>query len=278
MQAEIILGLDIGGTSIKYGIIQRQKIIEISERKTDAQDTESIIQTIYSIIHRAIENKIDAIGIGIPGFINEKTGIIEHANNIPAIKGINLVEQIKKEFNINVRINNDANCFALGEYHFGDYKNLSNVIGLTLGTGLGGGIIINNKLYSGLYGGAGEFGCIPYQGQIFEYFCSNNFFKAFYNQNGAEMYKSAIEGSTTAINGFYNFGLHLGNLINHILLAFAPEAIIIGGKISKAFDLFIPGVLENIKNYPVDFIRSKVKISKAVVDEPGILGAASLWF
>lgn len=277
MEIKTILGLDIGGTSIKSGIVQDKKLISTSEKKTNSKVTDSVIKTIYSIIREASKDKIDAIGIGIPGFINEKTGIIEHINNIPAFCGINLVEIIQKEFNMKVRINNDANCFALGEYHFGAYQKLNNVIGLTLGTGLGGGIIIDKKLYSGLYGGAGEFGCIPYQGQIFEYFCSNNFFKVFYNYDGKTMFNKASDGNRMALNCFYNFGLHLGNLMNQILLSFAPEAIIIGGKIANAFELFMPGIKHNLKNYPVDFIQNKVKISKAIVREPGIVGAASLW-
>lgn len=277
MKHPSILGIDIGGTSIKSGIVRDGKLLHINETKTSPENTGSMLESIFTVIDNALKFKINGIGIGIPGFMNEKTGVIEMINNIPALRGFNLSEKIKGKFNIRVKINNDANCFALGEYHFGNYNTMDNVIGITLGTGVGGGIIMNKKLYSGLCGGAGEFGCIPYQGEIFEYFCSNNFFKIFYNQNAHDLYNKARLGNEIALSGFYNFGLHLGNLINHILYFLAPEAIIIGGKISKAFNFFYPGVVSSLNNYPVDFIRKELKISQAIVEEPGIVGAASLW-
>jgi glucokinase len=278
METKTILGIDIGGTSIKYGIVQGRTLVEVKENKTNAFEVDSILESIYSIIHEALKSKIDAVGIGIPGFINGKTGIIELINNIPSLRGINLTEKIHKEFGLKAKINNDANCFTLGEYHFGSYKNLSNVIGITLGTGLGGGIIIHKKLYSGLHGGAGEFGCIPYLEKNFEYYCSSNFFKVFFDQSSYELYSKALNGDDIAKEGFYIFGMHLGALLNHLMFSFAPEAIIIGGKIAKAFDLFLPGVLTYTENYPVEFIKKEIQISMAEIEESGLVGAASLWF
>lgn len=278
MSSKVIMGIDFGGTTIKSGLLHKGKLVVISETETNSQQgSKAIIESLITSIKKIWIEDVSAIGIGIPGFINTNTNVIELSNNIPSLKGINLCEIIKNEFKVDVRINNDANCFTLGEYHFGYHKKFNNVIGLTLGTGLGGGIIIDKKIYSGLYSSAGEFGCIPYLDKNVEFYCSNNFFKVFYNKNGNELFSEATKGNQDAISAFHKFGLHLGNLINLLIFSFAPEAFIIGGKISNAFSYIYPGIIEKLNSFPVDLLRNKIVISNATVQDPGILGAASLW-
>ena len=160
------IGIDLGGTNIATGVIDKDfNIIGRGKRKTNApRPAEEIFKDMADAAIDAVKdaeiemNQIDSIGIGIPGSINKTTGNIEYSNNLKfnMVPAIELFTQHIKD--IPIFIDNDANCAALGESYAGAGKGLKNLVAITLGTGVGCGVIIDGKLVSGCGDSASEFG------------------------------------------------------------------------------------------------------------------------
>lgn len=163
------IGVDLGGTNIKIGIVSQDgKIISKTSVKTDAAGgPEQVISNIKKGVRELLENskyRIKGIGIGCPGVINVKKGTVENPPNLPGWKKVKLGSIIQKEFGYNVSVENDANAAAIGEMIFGAGKKFNSFIMVTLGTGVGGGIVFNRKIYRGEFGAAGEIGHISIDG------------------------------------------------------------------------------------------------------------------
>ena len=180
-------------------------------------------------------DRIPAIGIGVPGLVNAGEKMVYDVVYIPSWKEVPLQKWMQDRYQIPVFVDNDANCFALGEFYFGKGKGVNSMIGLTVGTGLGSGIIIDKKLYSGKNGGAGEFGMIDYLDHSCEYYASGQFFENVYKMNGEEVFKNAKEGNAIAIKMYEEMGTHLGNAIKMILYALDVELIVLGGSVRHAW-------------------------------------------
>ncbi len=157
------IGVDLGGTNIKIGIVSNQgKLIESTYFKTEAESgPKKVVANISKGIKEVLNKnkyKIQGIGIGCPGVVCTKKGIVENAPNLPGWKNIKLASIIKKELGYDVYVENDANAAAIGELIFGAGKRYSSFIMVTLGTGVGGGIVYNKKIFRGDFGAAGEIG------------------------------------------------------------------------------------------------------------------------
>ena len=139
---------------------------------------------------------------------------------------------MEERYQVPVVVNNDANCFALGEHYFGKGKDHPSLVGLTVGTGLGAGIIINNKLHSGSNCGAGEFGMVDYLDKYYEYYACGQFFQNVYQTDGETVFKRAKMGDEQAIKMYEEMGTHLGNAIKMILYTF-DTSLIISGRIGQ---------------------------------------------
>ncbi len=142
---------------------------------------EDVLDDIYQVVDQLIDGSIAAIGIGVPSVVDVAEGIVYDVQYIPSWVEVPLKKLMEARYHIPVFVNNDANCFALGEYHFGKGKGADSMIGLTLGTGLGAGVIISHKLYPGYNCGAGEFGLFGYKDNVLEYYSSGSFFQNVYN-------------------------------------------------------------------------------------------------
>ncbi|WP_282053868.1 ROK family protein [Maribacter luteus] len=279
MRTDVIVGVDIGGTSIGAGCIVNKEIVKTHSLPTGAERTaEEILETLYEVIEKVMLPETKAIGVGVPGLINAGKGEIVKISNIPAWNGLGLVEKLSSRFNIPVYIENDANCFALGEKHFGKGQKFDNMVAVALGTGVGGGIIVNNKLHSGLFGGAGEVGHMPYKDSIFEAYCGSGFFNKINNITGKELFDKAMEGDENALALFNEFGHHIGKLVTTIMYILAPDAIIFGGSISKSFPLFKEGIQEEVAEFPFDVMKDIITIEQSELDDIAILGAAGLYY
>jgi len=141
------IGIDLGGTNIKTALVTSNgRIIKKYEAKTEAiKGTKTVINNIISSIKKVKSGKIGGIGIGSPGPLNYRTGTVLNPVNLP-FRNIPLRKIIQNKFKINTFLDNDANCFTLAEATFGAGKKYENIVGVTLGTGLGGGIVINKKI------------------------------------------------------------------------------------------------------------------------------------
>lgn len=176
-----IIGIDLGGTNISVGLVIKKELQKIFSRKINAHGSvEEVLQELFSATDQLINNSVTAIGIGIPGLVDHERGLVFDVINIPSWKEIPLQKWMEEQYHLPVQINNDANCFVLGEFYFGKGRGCHSMIGLTIGTGLGSGLILNKKLYNGKNCGAGEFGMIDYLDKYYEYYASGQYFKNVY--------------------------------------------------------------------------------------------------
>jgi len=272
-----IIGVDIGGTQIDVALISGKKIIKSYACPTpSSQNKEKVIDAVENAILAVFSKDVAGIGIGVPGLVDLKTNEVIDVFNIPSWDSVPLKSILENRIQKPVFINNDANCFAIGEKYFGKGQAYHNFVGITIGTGLGAGIVINDKLYSGQYCGAGEFGTIKYLDKTIEAYASGQFFKD-QNLNGEILALKAISGDKEAIQIYYEFGKHLGHAITNVLFALAPEAIILGGSVSRSYRLFEPGmrwVLEH--EFPYQRLWQSLKIEKSDLKNSAVFGASSL--
>jgi glucokinase len=274
-----VLGMDIGGTNIRVGLVENNVVVRMESLKIKREGSETeIMDDLNIIIGKFVKEKIDGIGIGVPSLVDPEKGIIYDATNIPAWKEVHLKEQLEAKYNIPVYVNNDANCFVMGEKHFGKVKAYSNIVGLIIGTGLGSGLVLNNHLYAGKNCGAGEFGMLPFRDHNFEYYCSGQFFENVHGTTGEEIKLRAEHNDTRASEIFTQFGSNLGEVIKVIMLALDPEIFILGGSVSKSFEFFKDAMWESIRKFLYVHSSDKIKVEVSEINHIAILGAAALYY
>ena len=267
----------MGGTNVRAGMVSDNKLNKIISKRINSQGSvDEVVEQLFSLGDELISNEVTSIGIGVPGLINTEEKMVYDVVNIPSWKKIPLQKLMEERYNIPVYVENDANCFALGEFYFGKGKDHTSMIGLTIGTGLGAGIIINKKLYAGKNGGAGEFGMIQYLDQTCEFYASGQFFENVYRMNGENVFKNAKEGNAVAINMYEEMGTHLGNAIKMMLYALDVELIILGGSVRYAFPYFSTTMWNQIKTFAFQKVLQRLKIEVSELENSGILGAAAL--
>ena len=271
------VGVDVGGTKIIAGLVENGKILKSKTLPTPVYaEKDDIVKAIVDAIRLVLDDDCTGIGIGVPGLINTKEGIVHNVGNIPDFSNVPLKQILEKELGKTVFVNNNANCFALGAKNFDNAKQFNNLVGLTLGTGLGGGIIIKGHLYEGVGCGAGEFGYLPYYDGILEHYCSGQFFKRQFHISGKDAATLALSGDESALHMFNRFGFHLGDAIKIVAHFFAPEAIMLGGSISKNFKLFEKSMWSSIHLFPYSHVVDNLVVKPASNPEIAVVGAASL--
>jgi glucokinase len=272
-----IIGVDVGGTKISAGLVADEQIIRKTVLPTPFDRPQNeVVHALIQAIEEVFDPEIKGIGIGVPGLVDLKEQTVIDVVNIPSWESVPLPELISDYFNKPVYVNNDANCFALGEKYFGKGKPYANFVGVTIGTGLGAGIIINNHLYSGRLCGAGEFGCIYYRDKTIEAYASGQFMRD-KGIDGKVLFKRATIGDPVALKVFETLGQHIGRAVANILFALAPEAVIFGGSVSKAYKFFGDAMLEFLEdNFPYRRLYNQLAIEVSETEESGILGASSL--
>jgi glucokinase len=309
------IGIDLGGTNIKIGIVSNDgKLISKNSIKTEAEKgPEQIIENIKSGIKTILKgktSKIKGIGIGCPGVINVKKGTVENPPNLPGWKKIKLGAIIEKEFNISTSIENDANAAAIGELIFGAGKKYTSFVMVTLGTGVGGGIVFNKKIFRGEYGAAGEIGHISIDVNgpkcncgsygCIEAYIGNQYLKdrvrseltnytnskiwELINNDLANVSPRIIQDAAE-LNDSYaksviqNMGVQLGTAFASISNVLDISTFIIGGGVAgfgkPLFDMIHKTTVERV----LTPIRPRVKVIPAKLkNDAGIKGASSLVF
>ncbi|RPJ59285.1 MAG: ROK family protein [Acidobacteria bacterium] len=276
---ERYIGLDLGGTAVKAGLVSAGAVIRnASVPLKPSGSFDEIMSQICQLIDSLDPGGASGIGVGAPSVVNVAEGIVYDTQNIPSWREVDvpLGPVLKQKFRIPAYVNNDANCFVLGEKYFGKAKGYSNVVGVTIGTGLGSGLIIDNRLYSGTNCGAGEFGMVPFRDRVIEYYASGQFFTNVYGIRGEALAKRAEQGEEQALRIFSEFGRNLGEAVKTILYAVDPELIILGGSVSRSFPLYERAMRETLATfvYPRSLRRLRIEISE--LPNAAILGAASL--
>lgn len=279
MNKNCVLGIDLGGTKISAGIVKEDQLEKISSTKINAGGSEEeVLQHLFDITDELMNDSVTSIGIGVPGLIDLERGVVYDVMNIPSWKEVALQKHMQDRYHLPVYINNDANCFALGEFYFGKGKGYNSVIGLTVGTGLGAGLILNKKLFVGKNFGAGEFGMIDYLDHVYEYYASGQYFQNVYNIDGEVVFKNAQQGNAEALKMYEEMGRHLGNAIKTIIYALNVELIILGGSVRHAYPFFSKTMWQQIKTCGFKKSAEELKIEISELKNSGILGAAALAF
>jgi glucokinase len=277
MKNEKIIGVDLGGTKVMAARIHENKIEQKAKTLITAQGSQdTVIDEIVSTITRILDSKVAGIGIGVPSVVDVSNGIVYDVQNIPSWKEVPLKSILENRLRLPVFINNDANCFALGEKYFGKGTAYANMIGLIVGTGMAAGIIIDHKLYNGRNCGAGEFGMIPYLDHFIEYYAAGQFFKNVHQTDGLQAYQRATEGDPEALKMYEELGSHLANGIMNILYALDPEVIIMGGSVSQAYPLFQEAMWKQLQTFPYRSVLANLKIEVSENPDVAVLGAGAL--
>ncbi|MCE7864659.1 MAG: ROK family protein [Bacteroidetes bacterium CHB5] len=278
MATKSIIGVDMGGTKIQGGVVSGNKLLTLETLPTPAGDSEQgVLNQLIQLIEKLITPNCEGIGIGVPSVVDSKNGIVYDVVAIPSWKEVHLKKILEDHFKIPVQVNNDSNCFALGEKYFGKGQGRSNFVAVTLGTGMGCGIVINNNLFEGANAGAGEIGCIPFREGRVEQYTAGTFFKSL-NVDGADLYKRALANDPQALGIFHNYGSNLSEAIKMILYAYDPEVIILGGSISQAYDFFIGAVWKGLDDFLYPKSLLTLKIEKSTLQNSAVWGAAALLY
>jgi glucokinase len=273
------IGIDLGGTNMRGGLVKGTALANITTEKINSKaPAEEIVAQLFGLTDRLFNDSVSAIGIGVPGLVDEERGIVFDVLNIPSWSEIPLKQLMEERFSIPVLINNDANCFAVGEYYFGKGNEGDSMVGLTIGTGLGSGIILKGKLYSGRTCGAGEFGMIDYLDHYIEYYASGQFFKNVYDVDGEVIFEKAKQGDATALRMYEELGAHLGNAIKTILYALEVDKIILGGSVRHAYPFFEKCMWNRLQTFAYKRTIANLTIEISDLENSGILGAAALHY
>lgn len=278
----MVIGLDIGGTNIKGVIVDSTGVIRaqtsVPTGKAILETEQHIIQciTILQELSHTNNNEIEAIGIGSAGAIDKHKGIVITSPNIPWWKNYPVVQQIQKLSGCKTFLENDANCAVFGELWLGNGKHFKNWIMLTLGTGIGGGAVIDGVPYTGRAGSAMEFGhtTIDYNGLLCK--CGRkgclecygsatavvNFTKSHISMypdstiikrmtqeslTAQLVFEEAQKGDALALYIFNLIGQYLGIGIANLVNIFNPEAVILGGGLSGAHEFFMPHIIQGVQ-------------------------------
>lgn len=314
-QEKYAVGVDLGGTNIKIGIVsQKGKLLDKISLSSKAEGgPDKVVKQIKIGIEEILsknKKKIRGIGIGSPGVVSVKKGTVENPPNFPGWTKINLGSNISKEFDIDCHVENDANAAAIGEMIFGAGKRHNSFVMITLGTGVGGGIILNRKLYRGEIGAAGEVGhiTINYQGPrcncgsfgCIESYVGNNYLTSQVKKDLAASSNSKIiklvknnlnlvspiiiqraaeEGDEFAKSVINNMGEQIGSALASVSNLLDVSTFIIGGGVSGFGKPLFIAINKSLVERVITSLRNRVKVLPAKLkNEAGIKGASALVF
>jgi len=300
----MIGAVDIGGTKIAAGVVDEDgRVLSRMESPTEVDRSyEQGLELLVSMLRRTLQEagqKLDGIGIGSTGPVNPVTGEFGDVDFLPRWRGKNPVRDLAGIFNVRVALENDADAGALGEAGWGAGKNRSRLVYVTIGTGIGGGIILNGQLYRGVDGAHPEIGhhvidptgppCSCGFRGCWEALATGPAMAAWYEREAAD---SNSQGSLSAkricqlarqgdplagravARGAYYLGLGLANLIN----LFTPDAIVLGGSVMKSADLFLDGARKVISQGCrfVPFEKTELVLA-SLGEDANLIGAARVW-
>ena len=271
------LGIDIGGTNISLGLVQKGTLQQmISVPSFQREDTlEQTLDYLSTQIEKIITPETKRIGIGVPTVVDVKKGIVYDAQNIPSWKEVPLKDYLEDRFHVPVAVNNDANCYAMGIY--GCYPAKAKpelLVAVTLGTGVGIGIVHEGRLLSGANCGAGELGCLPYGDSIIEDYCSKKFFNGT-GWDSMTAFRAASAGDPDALALFDRLGEHLGELLSTVMYAYDPSHIALGGGVANNHIFFHASMMNFLRTrFPYQRAVSKLQVDYFADNNIPVIGAS----
>ena len=291
-KSKCTLGVDLGGTKVSAGVVDiRWKIVvEVIALSTESwKSPEKIVDNIKRATDLCLRKSrislknITGIGVGIPTVMKSSGAALASSDNLPTMSGFNLKSRLLDCYpDKNIVIENDANCFVLGETLYGNARNHRFCCGITLGTGVGMGLILNGEIYHGSQGWAGEIWHSPYQEyENIEGIISGKGLSLHYEELaglriGADLIQEkARQGDKKAKEVWKIFGEALGYVLCYVVNILNPEIIVIGGSISQAYDSFIDFVENILEKYTKSYSQLRVVRAKHIKSS-GIIGASVL--
>jgi len=309
----IAIGVDIGGTSIKgAAITDKGEILDRFSLKMDRlAEPEITYGKMCDVIEKFLldkpyRNKIVGIGLGVPGILNRAEGIVKSSPNMPKWINFKITDFVQKRLNLPVKIVNDASSAALGEAKFGSGKNYQNIVMITLGTGVGGGIIIDGKLYDGLGGtgaqlghsviryngrlcGCGRRGCLEAYASATALIKQANIQKDKYPESklnkirdieAKNVFELAREGDALAKKLVKEYITYLSEGLLNLCNEFRPDIILLSGGVANEGDYLISRIEKYMKKHNYGYVNApRVPVALASLGyDSGKIGAATLIF
>ncbi|MEW6101453.1 MAG: ROK family protein [Candidatus Omnitrophota bacterium] len=299
MKSKYIIGIDLGGTNLKAALcdsdfrILHKQVLSTRKFKSREKLISCIVSCVGAIIEKygLLRSCVLGIGIGLPGPVDNKRGIVHFLPNIPGFKNVNLKAILQRRMKLPVFVDNDAKLMCLAEQSLGRAAPFENAICITLGTGVGGGLIINGKLYRGSNNASGEIGhmAINEKGPkcncggfaCLESYVGNNRLmqdakKGFGRHITLEELSAlAKKGNKRALKIWEKAGLRLGLALSNALNLLNPEAIIIGGGVANAGGIIFDTIRKKIKEQAMRVQAKGLRVLKARLgNDAGIIGAA----
>jgi glucokinase len=302
---ETAIGIDFGGTSVKPGVVVGDKIIEHAERiPTRSHEGEaSLLDAIVASIEKLRDRhpEVCAIGAGLPGMVDSVNGVVHELSNVPGWKDVAITQLLAERTGLPVAIDNDANAMTYAEWLFGAGRDGVNVVCMTLGTGVGGGLIIEGKLYRGSQLGAGEIGQMTIDpdgvpghygnfGALEKYVGNTQIAQRaqkLYNAAGLTkseeecsplaLEKAADAGDAIARQIWEEVGFKIGITLCDIVWLLNPDRIVIGGGVAKAGEYVFRPIKKTIRERTMKVFHEHLEIVPAALgNDAGIIGSAAL--
>ncbi len=274
-----VIGVDLGGTKVAAGRVNGGELLQLVKRSVPAhEDKDTVLAVVMDAITDVMTPEVVAIGCGVPSVVDVVEGIVREVGNIPSWKAVPLKAELEQRFGIPAVIDNDANAFALGEFIFGAGQGRRHLVGLTLGTGLGAGVVMDGRLLHGANCGVGELGKTDRKGIRLEGWCAGNYFRREWGAGADEIHRRARQGDPEALRIFECYGGELATAIKRTLYVYDPEIIVLGGSISTAFTFFEKSMRRGLENFAYPHIIDRLVIERSRLDHVAVLGAAALTF
>ena len=273
------LGIDIGGTNLCLGLVEGGRVIRSLSVPSFSRDAsmEQTLDYLSAQIDKILEPGTESIGIGVPSVVDVRRGIVYDTQNIPSWKEVPLKACLEDRFHIPVAVNNDANCYAMGVYGSYPAEAKPEVLAVvTLGTGVGMGIIIEGKLFCGVNCGAGELGTLPFRDSILEDYCSKKYFQTT-GWDSMAAFMAASEGDPDALHLFDEFGRNLGALLCTVLFAYDPSHIALAGGIANNHPFFRKAMEDYLwANYPYKKSLERLTLTICTDNDLPVIGASMI--
>jgi glucokinase len=295
---DLYAGFDLGGTSLKYGVIDalgRVLMDETADTPESVEELFELLESIWETIQKDNHSNIRAAGFGFPGIFSAREKRIIQSPNCPQIDGYALVPSIEKFINVPFYLDNEANYAAYGEHKVGAGKGAQSLVLLTIGTGIGTGIILNDQVWRGSSGFAGELGHVTVNPTGDKCRCGNrgcletevsslkivNSYRQFRqseeDQTAEEIARRAGDGDKAALQTYSHVGSYLGIGISIVINLLNPEKILLGGGVMESGELLLPAALEEAKRRSFSASYECCKIEQTNLgNKAGFIGAA-LW-
>jgi glucokinase len=293
LDGQRVIGVDLGGTKILAGVVDRDgRIEERREQPTPLESQEALLAGLDAAVEELRDDGIVALGFGIPSRLNQKTGQVEGSVNIP-LEGLDFRSRMAERFGIPVGIENDANAATLAEFHAGAGRDAQTMVMLTLGTGCGGGVVIDGQLFRGwaefghiviVYDGIPCQGTCTGRGHLEAYVTGTAATKLAREAFGPDadsrrLLELAKGGDEKAIGILDGMGRRLGAGIGSLVNIFAPELVVIGGGFAVAGDFVLDPAREVMAREVLAPEADRVRIMRAELGaEAGLIGAGLIAF